>query len=51
MNFDEYLRDEARKYRQLAEQANDPMIKKELLELADVCDEVADNIEDRMTAG
>ena len=51
MNFDDYLRDEARKYRKLAEQAADPVIKKELLELADICDEVADNIEDRMTAG
>jgi len=51
MNFDDYLRDEARKYRQLAEQAEDPMIKQELLELADICDEVANNIEDRMTAG
>ena len=51
MNFDDYLRDEARKYRQLAEQAEDPLIKQELLDLAAVCDEVADNIEDRMTAG
>jgi hypothetical protein len=33
------------------EQADDPLIKQELLELADVCDEVADNIEDRMIAG
>jgi hypothetical protein len=38
-------------YRQLAELADDPLIKKELLELADVCDEVANNIEDRMSAG
>ena len=43
--------DEARKYRRLAEEANDPLIKQELLELADICDKVADNIEDRMTAG
>ena len=50
MNFDDYLRDEARKYRQRAEQAEDPLIKQELLGLAMVCDEVADNIEDRMTA-
>ena len=51
MNFDDYLRDEARKYRRLAEHAKDPLIKQELLELAAVCDEVANNIEDRMTAG
>jgi hypothetical protein len=51
MDWDDYLRDESRKYRKLAEEADDPLIKQELLELADVCDKVADNIEDRMTAG
>jgi len=51
MDWDDYLRDEARKYRKLAEEAADPLIKQELLELADICDKVADNIEDRMTAG
>ena len=47
----DYLRDEARKCRKLAEQAKDAPRKQELLELADICDKVADNIEDRMTAG
>ena len=51
MDFDDYLREEAQKYRKLAEQAHDPLIKQELRELADVCDEVANNIEDRMIAG
>ena len=51
MNFDDYLRDEARKYRKPAEEADDPLIKQELLGLADICDKVANNIEDRMTAG
>ena len=51
MNYDDYLRDEAAKYRKLAEQAVDPLIKEELLGLAAICDEVANNIEDRMTAG
>ena len=51
MDWDDYLRDEARKYRELAEQAGDPLTKQELLELADICDKVANNIEDRMTAG
>jgi hypothetical protein len=51
MNFDDYLREEAEKYRRLAEKAKDPIIKRELLELAMICDEVANNIEDRMTAG
>ena len=51
MNFDDYLREEAEKYRGLAEKAEDPVVKQELLELATICDEVANNIEDRMTAG
>jgi hypothetical protein len=38
-------------YRQLAEKAEDPYVKQELLELADVCEEVANNIEDRLTGG
>jgi hypothetical protein len=32
-------------------EADDRLIKQELLELADICDEVAIKIEDRMTAG
>ena len=39
------------KYRRLAEQAKDDFIKKELLELAVVCEDVANTIEDRMTGG
>ena len=37
--------------RQLAEKAEDAVVKKELLDLADVCEEVANNIEDRLTSG
>jgi hypothetical protein len=51
MDWDDYLRDEARKYRRLAEKAGDPVTKEELRDLADICDKVANNIEDRMTAG
>jgi hypothetical protein len=51
MNFDDYLRDEAQKYRQQADEAEDQVVKQELLELAYVCDQVANDIEDRMTAG
>jgi hypothetical protein len=36
-------------YRKLAEEADDPFVKNELLELASVCEEVADNIEDHLT--
>lgn len=51
MDLDDYLRDEAVKYRKLADETVNELVKRELLELASVCDEVADKIEDRMTAG
>jgi hypothetical protein len=51
MDWPDYLRDQATMYRQQAEQADDPFVKIELLELASVCEEVANNIEDRQTAG
>jgi hypothetical protein len=38
-------------YRQLAEKTDDAFIKQELLELASVCEEVANNIEDRLASG
>jgi hypothetical protein len=47
----DYLWDQAVKYRQLAEQTDDPVIKVELLELASVCEAVASNIEDHLTGG
>jgi hypothetical protein len=51
MDWADYLRDEAAKYRQLAEAAEDLSIKQELLDLAAVCEEAADNFEDRMPGG
>ena len=51
MDWPDYLRDQAAKYRQLAEQTDDPVTKNELLELASVCEEVASNIEDHLTGG
>ena len=44
-----FLQDQAAKYRKLVEQADDPFVKTELLALASVCDEIADNIEDHLT--
>jgi hypothetical protein len=38
-------------YRRLAEQADDPVVKTEMLELASVCEEVANDIEDHLTGG
>jgi hypothetical protein len=51
MDWDDYLRDEAGKYRQLAEKAETVFDKQELLDLAVVCEEVANSIEDRLTGG
>jgi hypothetical protein len=42
---------EAATYPKLAEQTDDPVVKKNSLELAPVCEEVADNIEDHVTGG
>jgi hypothetical protein len=51
MDWPDYLRDQAIMYRQQAEQTDDPIVKNELLELASVCEEVANNIEDHLTGG
>jgi hypothetical protein len=51
MELSDYLRDQAVMYRKLAEQADDLVIKNEMLELASVCEEVANNIEDHLTGG
>ena len=51
MNCADYLRDQAAKYRQLAEKAERPLIKPEFLDLAAVCEEVANSIEDRLPSG
>jgi hypothetical protein len=50
-DWDDYLRHEAAMYRQLAEKTENVFGKQELLDLADVCEEVANNIEDRLTGG
>jgi hypothetical protein len=47
----DYLWDQAATCRKLVEQADDPLVKTELLALASVCEEIADNIEDHLTGG
>ena len=47
----DYLREQAVKYRELAEMAEDPLVKQEFLELAEVCEEVANNIDDGRASG
>ena len=44
-----YVRDQAATYRKLVKRADDPLVKTELLALASVCEEIADNIEDHLT--
>src|SRR5262245_10337209 len=51
MDWDDYLRTEAAMYRQLAQEAENSSGKQELLDLAAVCEEVANSIEDRLTGG
>jgi hypothetical protein len=51
MDWDDFLRHEAAMYRQLAEKAENVLSKQELFDLAAVCEEVANTIEDRLTGG
>jgi hypothetical protein len=51
MDWADYLRDQATMYQQLAEQTDDPAVQHEMLELASVCEEVANNMEDQLTGG
>jgi hypothetical protein len=51
MDWADYLRDEAVKSRHLAKTAEDPSLKEELFDLAAVCEEAANNIEDGMPGG
>ena len=46
-----HLRDQAAKYRKLVQRADDHLVKTELLALASVCDEIADNIEEHLADG
>lgn len=47
----DYYREEAAKYRKLAEATTDAVKKQELLEMAAACEEVADSIDDRRASG
>jgi len=51
MDWDDYFRQQAAMYQQLAEKTKDTFIKQELLDVAAVCEEVANNIEDRRPSG
>ena len=49
--YSDYLRDQAIKYRELAEKDNDLFATQEFLELADICEEVANDMDDRRVSG
>lgn len=51
MHNSDYYREEAAKYRQLAEGTNDAAAKKEFLELAEACETAADKIDDCRASG
>lgn len=51
MHESDYLREEAAKYRQLAEAAEELTARQEFLDLAAVCDEVANEMDDRQASG
>jgi hypothetical protein len=49
--YSDYLRDQATKYRELAEKDKDFLATKEFFELADICEEVANDMDDRRVSG
>jgi hypothetical protein len=51
MHNSDYYREEAAKYRDLAEMAKDAAKKQELLELAAACEAIADNFDDLRASG
>ncbi len=46
-----FWREQGAKFRRRAESSGDPALKSELTELAEICEEVAAEIEDRAPAG
>jgi hypothetical protein len=51
MHNSDYYREEAAKYRELADMAKDAAMKQELLELAEACEGIADKIDDLPASG
>jgi len=51
LHYSDYLREQAEQYRALAATAETPAIKQEFLELAAVCEEVANRIDDLRSSG
>jgi hypothetical protein len=51
MHYSDYLREQAAEYRQLAEEAEDSVVKEDLFDSAAICEEVANKIDDRRASG
>ena len=51
IHYSDYLREQAAKYRALAEAATEPAAKQEFLELAAACEQVANDMDDRRASG
>ena len=51
MHYSDYLREQAADYRRQAEAAGEIPAKLEFLELAAVCEEVANEVDDRRASG
>ena len=51
MHYSDYLREQAAEYRQRANKAQDPAVKEDLNESAEICEEVADKLDDRRASG
>jgi hypothetical protein len=51
MEHSVYLREEAERFRTLAESAGRPDLLREYIDLAETCDEVAEEMEYRQTGG
>jgi hypothetical protein len=49
--YSDYLREQAARYLELAKKEESSLAKKEFLELADICEEVANDMDDRRVSG
>jgi hypothetical protein len=51
MEYSDYLREQAAEYRMLAEASTNAVERQDFFESAEICDEVANEVDDRRAAG
>jgi hypothetical protein len=51
MHYSDYLREQAALYRQFADATDDDAAKEDFFESAEICEEVANHIDDRRASG